>query len=87
MVAAFFIDWITRRRAPTGGAPVAVDLGLVADAAQREADELPPVAPMDWPSEVLPTPRSDEAEDRALWVSSACGPRGTEDALLHLSSE
>ena len=62
------------------GAAVAADLGLVADAAEREADELAPHRARDRAPErrLADARRPDEAEDRApSGPASACGPRGT----------
>ena len=62
------------------GAAVAADLGLVAHAAEREADELAPHGARDRAAErrLADARRADEAEDRALaGPSSACARRGT----------
>ena len=63
------------------GAPVAADLGLVADAAERDADELAPERARDRLAErgLADAGRADEAEDRARSAScfSLRAPRGT----------
>ena len=69
------------------GAPVAADLGLVAHAAQRHADELAAQRPGDGPAErgLAHAGRPHQAEDRALLVGLQLAHRQVlEDALLHL---
>ena len=80
------LDDAARQRAHVG-APVAADLGLVAHAAQRHADELAAQRPRDRLAErgLADAGRPDEAEDRParLWRELA-DRQVLEDALLHL---
>ena len=65
--AADALDDVAGQRADIG-APVAADLGLVMDAAERDADELPPHGAGDRLAErrLADAGRADEAEDRRL---------------------
>ena len=87
-VPAFFMPWMMRpgQRADVGAA-VAADLGLVAHAAERDADELAAERARDRAAErgLADAGRADEAEDRALHVVLELAHREVlEDALLHL---
>ena len=69
------------------GAPVAADLGLVAHAAERDADELAPQRARDRAAErrLADAGRPDEAQDRPLLVGLELAHRQVlEDALLDL---
>jgi hypothetical protein len=87
IVAAFFIRWmIWPGKAPIGAA-MAADLGLVADAAEGEADELAAGGARDRLRQrrLADTRRSDEAEDRPLRLLHELAHRQElEDALLDL---
>ncbi len=75
-----------RQRADVGAA-MAADLGLVADAAERQADELAPQRAGDGAAErgLADARRADEAEDRALALGVELAHRQVlEDALLDL---
>ena len=81
------------RKRPDVGAPVPADLGLVADAAQADARELPPQGPGDRVAErgLARAGRPDQGQDHAAapLVQVALAPQLAhrevlDDALLHL---
>jgi hypothetical protein len=76
------MPWMIRPGSAPMYAAVAADLGLVAYATQRDADELASSErAIDLPSDVLPTPGADEAES----VPSPASLRtARKDALLDL---
>ena len=83
---AHALDDPARQRADVRAA-VAADLGLVAHAAQRDADELAPQRARDRLAErrLADAGRADEAEDRALLPRRELAHgQVLEDALLHL---